>query len=717
MELRLINILMAAAFAAIAPVNAQTTHWSWLRQDQVLNPSGLEVNSLNAQFNALDWNGDGRWDFVINDSTRPQLFVGVAASAGNRWERNSTPFPSLGADWNRQIPRAFQFVDFDLDGDFDLAADAGQFWWNIGSSNNPIWVKDDSVLAGTEFYNQNYSFVDYDHDGDWDLAADAGYYSAAEFYWNTTGGKHPRWMTDNSAISQPLTNRRNEMSNAVYRDADGDGNPDLFGVITVPADPGTFLGMIIYLNKGSLFEPIWEPLEWSLYYSVWWAGLLEVTSSYQILDFDRDGDIDILIRDSSRHFAFLENSGTGDSLVIDVRNPKRVGPIIVESNAIPFLFDHQSDGALDLVVSEDFLYDFAFNFYHEGRPVSFTANHGVFDLNNSTNGWFQNPYPIQVTNFANHFHFNFNDFDGNGDADYVFSYYRVSLQDTITGSRVIFFRNEGSNAKPDWKPDSSLFAQFDLSPRRFWAPNLIDIDADGDDDVLIKRGNRFVFYENISPGLPLAWREQPAFMPGLADAPHYLATFADLTRDGLPDLIFGEENGALSFYANIGTARAPAWQLVPGAFAGIDVGDFAAPALGDVDGDSRLDLIAGNANGRLFFYRNESTVQVTERTREALPTGFGLSLNFPNPVNAAGSFAPSTTIYFQLPRRSFVTIRIYNTLGQKVRTLYDRRFEAGQHEVVWDGRDETGRLVTSGIYLVTMQADEFVQTRKLTFIH
>jgi hypothetical protein len=269
MKLRLINIVIAATFAAIPSVNAQPKQWNWVRQDQVLNPSGLEVNSFTAQFNVLDWNDDGQWDFVINDSTTPQLFVGVEAKTGVRWERNSTPFPSLGTDWNGRIPRAFQFVDFDDDGDLDLAADEGQFWWNTGSSNNPIWVKDDSVLAGIEFHNKNYSFVDYDHDGDWDMTADAGNYSAAEFYWNSTGGKHPRWMADSSEISRPLANGWNYTFNVTYRDADGDGDPDIFGVKSGLADPGTFLGMVGYLNKGSLSDPTWEPLVLSDYYFVW----------------------------------------------------------------------------------------------------------------------------------------------------------------------------------------------------------------------------------------------------------------------------------------------------------------------------------------------------------------------------------------------------------------------------------------------------------------
>ncbi|MFQ5639448.1 MAG: FlgD immunoglobulin-like domain containing protein, partial [bacterium] len=84
--------------------------------------------------------------------------------------------------------------------------------------------------------------------------------------------------------------------------------------------------------------------------------------------------------------------------------------------------------------------------------------------------------------------------------------------------------------------------------------------------------------------------------------------------------------------------------------------------------------------------------------------------NYPNPFN------PSTTISFELSGPSEVKLHIYNLKGQLVRTLVDGSFNAGSHSVLWDGRDERARRVTSGLYVTRMQAGEFVQHHKMMLI-
>ncbi len=103
--------------------------------------------------------------------------------------------------------------------------------------------------------------------------------------------------------------------------------------------------------------------------------------------------------------------------------------------------------------------------------------------------------------------------------------------------------------------------------------------------------------------------------------------------------------------------------------------------------------------GRVYFYRLEDvnvsgrkTLHDPIRVRVALPERFRLHQNYPNPFN------PITRIRFEVPRPERVRIEIYNVLGKRVRTLVDRPFDAGYHEVVWDGTDDYGRQVSSGIY-------------------
>ena len=93
-----------------------------------------------------------------------------------------------------------------------------------------------------------------------------------------------------------------------------------------------------------------------------------------------------------------------------------------------------------------------------------------------------------------------------------------------------------------------------------------------------------------------------------------------------------------------------------------------------------------------------------------LPKTYKVSQNYPNPFN------PSTTIKYQLPQTSDVQLQIFNVLGQKVRTLLNSKVEAGYHEAIWDGRNDLGHQVASGIYIYKFQAGNFQKTLKLMLL-
>lgn len=94
----------------------------------------------------------------------------------------------------------------------------------------------------------------------------------------------------------------------------------------------------------------------------------------------------------------------------------------------------------------------------------------------------------------------------------------------------------------------------------------------------------------------------------------------------------------------------------------------------------------------------------------AAPSAFVVHQNYPNPFN------PETEIRFALPKASQVVVSIFNVLGEKIRTLVDAPYEAGYHSVLWDGKDEYGDLVVSGVYLYQLRAGEFSQVRKMSLI-
>ena len=94
----------------------------------------------------------------------------------------------------------------------------------------------------------------------------------------------------------------------------------------------------------------------------------------------------------------------------------------------------------------------------------------------------------------------------------------------------------------------------------------------------------------------------------------------------------------------------------------------------------------------------------------AVPFGYALSQNYPNPFN------PETTIRYDLPEAEMVRLFLYNLTGQRVRTLVDGERPAGTYSATWDGTDDTGRDVASGVYLCRMETEEYRAVRKLVLI-
>ena len=84
--------------------------------------------------------------------------------------------------------------------------------------------------------------------------------------------------------------------------------------------------------------------------------------------------------------------------------------------------------------------------------------------------------------------------------------------------------------------------------------------------------------------------------------------------------------------------------------------------------------------------------------------------NFPNPFNS------STIIKYSLARTSGVQIKIFDMLGREVKTLIDKTENEGNHFVYWDGRNNSGYGISSGVYIYTLSTDEKVQSKKLILV-
>jgi hypothetical protein len=108
--------------------------------------------------------------------------------------------------------------------------------------------------------------------------------------------------------------------------------------------------------------------------------------------------------------------------------------------------------------------------------------------------------------------------------------------------------------------------------------------------------------------------------------------------------------------------------------------------------------------------RDGNPVEVELKKETVLPERFGLYQNFPNPFN------PSTEIMFDLSAPSHVRLSVFNILGQEVIRLADKEYPASRHTVVWDGRNEAGRQVASGVYFYRIKTGETTASRKMVLL-
>ncbi len=139
----------------------------------------------------------------------------------------------------------------------------------------------------------------------------------------------------------------------------------------------------------------------------------------------------------------------------------------------------------------------------------------------------------------------------------------------------------------------------------------------------------------------------------------------------------------------------------------VDVADYAPNWWGTQWADPTFE--------KYYMYRevilsNETAVGIGGAGVTTVPIGYRLDQNYPNPFN------PTTRISYYLPTASNLTINVYNILGSKVTTLFNGKQGAGSHTVVWNGTDNFGNSVASGIYFYQMSAQNFKLTRKMMLL-
>lgn len=228
---------------------------------------------------------------------------------------------------------------------------------------------------------------------------------------------------------------------------------------------------------------------------------------------------------------------------------------------------------------------------------------------------------------------------------------------------------------------------------------LVDLDKDGDNDILIALwGNTMYWWENINGSF-----KANVISGGTA---YMLAVQAiDIDADNDLDLLY-------SSYASH-----KIWLLINKGNSGFDIQSpfptlqrASGIASGDIDNDGDID-VAGTSgvggNGEIYLYENQSTVDVKN---DYTPERINLKQNFPNPFN------PSTTIEFEMTQPLMVNISIYDIKGSLVKEIINEEKQTGKYSVYWDGKDSEGNISSSGSYFCRMNSGGRVSTIKMLFI-
>ncbi|NYT27915.1 MAG: VCBS repeat-containing protein [Candidatus Thiodubiliella endoseptemdiera] len=312
----------------------------------------------------------------------------------------------------------------------------------------------------------------------------------------------------------------------------------------------------------------------------------------------------------------------------------------------PTLADIDGDGDLDLVGKDDG----TLKYYQNTGSTSSPAYEAKTGGNNPFNGIDVGIYSAPTLA----------DIDSDGDLDLVVGENDGTLK---------YYQNTGTTSNPAYEAKTGDDNPFNgINAGYSSSPILVDIDGDGDLDLVVgERNGTLKYYQNTgttsSPAYEVKTGDDNPFNGidvGYSSSP----TLADIDGDGDLDLVMGEAYGTLKYYQNTGTTSNPAYEAKTGdsnPFDGIDVGDYSAPVLADIDGDGDLDLVVGGQSGKLKYYYNQQPSSVDTQAPTPITTNPWTLSDTP-----AGQSAFKTGDVISLTLTMSETLKLNNTTGSKV---------------------------------------------------
>ncbi len=325
-------------------------------------------------------------------------------------------------------------------------------------------------------------------------------------------------------------------------------------------------------------------------------------------DNDGDDDIDLLVGDIAfKNMNLLTNGGTtavADITSQDINYPSYDTPIDEHVFPCAYYEDMNNDGKRDLIVSPS-------------RPnISENANSIWYYKNNGTDSSpvfeFQQENLLQddMIELGEGAYPSCYDVDNDGLTDLLVGNYGYFNSNGTYPSKVAYYRNNGSASAPSFELITDDFTNLSSTGIRAITPTFGDIDDDGVDEMIVGDfDGRLHLYENsASQGQPANFSLQAPAYQSIDVGANAIPQLFDVDDDGLLDLIIGEKNGNLNYYRNTGNAGIPSFTLITDDFGGVDVRvqgstlGYSAPHMFKYNGELRL--IVGSESGNIFFYEN-----------------------------------------------------------------------------------------------------------------
>ncbi len=380
------------------------------------------------------------------------------------------------------------------------------------------------------------------------------------------------------------------------------------------------------------------------------------------VDVNYDGVKDLIVSPntagSSENFnslIYYKNAGTNSFPVFQYQqsNLLQDNMIDVGEGAYPVFFDYDNDGLKDLFIG-NYGYFTSTGFRHQIAQFKNigTASVPKFELVTRD---YASLSTLSISNMVPAF----GDLDGDGDADMVIGSF---------DGRLFYFENTASpGAGANFVLSQSNLKNSNnriIDVGDFAVPQIVDLDSDGKNDIIIGgRNGKIAYYHHIgsaSAAIPVMDSVTHFFgnikvnLPGYSTGYSYPFIFK---QNGITKLLVGEESGYLRLYDNIDGNLAGNFTLVDSTFENIFQGTRTSPNGADIDNDGIMDMIIGNYEGGVSYYKGSSGPSSVPKTENFIHWNFDL---FPNPANN------TVTIKIRSDNNSYYTIELFSIMGQLI---------------------------------------------------